>query len=612
MGLRVTAAQAHHLAHRAVDLDHRARGRCPATWCRPSTFWVTSSVEHDRVRSSVDQRPVPGVGPRRPGRRLEALAPGPASDVGVGEVGVRGWPASRRSGSLVHTPFGPRKSGMPESVEMPAPVRTTTRPCPPDQRSRPRPASRDRRPRRRRCPGRTAPAAAGSPLWHRPARGSLARRGPRLAAAAPIAQFRPACGRPRSSPTSGRGCRPWPSASWSRPAPTTRCGPGWWPPPPSCPWACCRRSGVPWPTDFDRRRWLIVITTVAETGFAALLAVLAATGRDEPAAMVARGLRRRGAPSSLGFPVVPGHAARPRRARDDLLAAVSLSSAQFNLGRVIGPALAGRGPGGELCSVGLRHQRRVVRRGRRGAAAWCACPARAGGTGEGIVGRIADGARVALAEPGCRSAIVLIAVVALIGSPFIGLVPAVAIEGLHCRTTGRVGTAVLVTGQGIGAVIGALVLPGWRAARPAPPARRGAVRPPGACCAPTRGPVGVDRGGGPRRGGGRVHRRALGAQHGGAAARTPGRPGPGPESLHDGPRDHLPDRGGPPGGGGRQHRDPPGHGRGGPPPPRRGGSGGPGPPGRGLGALGDPVPTPPDIGDEPGPPGIVPGEAPSV
>jgi predicted DNA-binding protein (MmcQ/YjbR family) len=31
------------------------------------------------------------------------------------------------SGSFVHTPCGPRKSGIPESVEIPAPVRTTTR-----------------------------------------------------------------------------------------------------------------------------------------------------------------------------------------------------------------------------------------------------------------------------------------------------------------------------------------------------------------------------------------------------------------------------------------------------------------------------------------------------
>src|SRR5262249_1252602 len=30
------------------------------------------------------------------------------------------------SGSRVHTPCGPRKSGIPDSVEMPAPVKTTT------------------------------------------------------------------------------------------------------------------------------------------------------------------------------------------------------------------------------------------------------------------------------------------------------------------------------------------------------------------------------------------------------------------------------------------------------------------------------------------------------
>src|SRR5262245_50826601 len=34
------------------------------------------------------------------------------------------------SGFLVHSPWGPRKSGMPESVEIPAPVSTTTRCAP--------------------------------------------------------------------------------------------------------------------------------------------------------------------------------------------------------------------------------------------------------------------------------------------------------------------------------------------------------------------------------------------------------------------------------------------------------------------------------------------------
>src|SRR5829696_8366094 len=34
------------------------------------------------------------------------------------------------AGFFVHTPFGPRKSGMPESVEMPAPVSTVIRSAP--------------------------------------------------------------------------------------------------------------------------------------------------------------------------------------------------------------------------------------------------------------------------------------------------------------------------------------------------------------------------------------------------------------------------------------------------------------------------------------------------
>jgi MFS family permease len=75
------------------------------------------------------------------------------------------------------------------------------------------------------------------------------------------------------------------------------------------------------------------------------------------------------------------------------------------------------------------------------------------------VARIVDGARAALAEPGCRSAIGLIAVVALLASPFIALVPAMAGVIQRHGVSVRVATAVLVTAQGIGAVAGALLLP---------------------------------------------------------------------------------------------------------------------------------------------------------
>ena len=77
----------------------------------------------------------------------------------------------------------------------------------------------------------------------------------------------------------------------------------------------------------------------------------------------------------------------------------------------------------------------------------------------GITARIVVGARIAFAEPGCRAAIVLIAVVALLASPFIALVPAMAGVVHRQGLTVPVATALLVTAQGVGAVAGALLLP---------------------------------------------------------------------------------------------------------------------------------------------------------
>jgi MFS family permease len=159
--------------------------------------------------------------------------------------------------------------------------------------------------------------------------------------------------------------------------------------------------------------------------------------------------------AAVGFPtyqaMLPDLVPRP-----DLLAAVSLSSAQFNLGRVIGPALAGvvlvAGSDAWAFAVNAASFGAVVV-----ALLFVRLPAPKAPRPpvEPIVRRIVAGARVAAGEPGCRSAIILIAVVALVGSPFIGLVPAVAIDGLH---HGAAATSALVTGQGIGAVAGALAL----------------------------------------------------------------------------------------------------------------------------------------------------------
>ena len=88
----------------------------------------------------------------------------------------------------------------------------------------------------------------------------------------------------------------------------------------------------------DRRR-ILLLTTLGEVVFAVLLAVLAATGSVTPVnlAVVALG---GGCMAAFGFPAY--QAILPDLVpKDDLLGAISLSSAQWNLGRVVGPALAG-------------------------------------------------------------------------------------------------------------------------------------------------------------------------------------------------------------------------------------------------------------------------------
>jgi len=145
---------------------------------------------------------------------------------------------------------------------------------------------------------------------------------------------------------------------------------------------------------------------------------------------------------------------------EDLLGAVSLSSAQFNLGRVIGPALAGLVLltqnyalvfGINALSFGAVVVALVLVR--------LPPPVPHAGT-LSMAGRIIEGARAARAEPGCRSAIGCIAVVALLASPFIALVTVMAKVVEPAGWKLGLTTAVLITAQGVGAVIGALALPG--------------------------------------------------------------------------------------------------------------------------------------------------------
>jgi MFS family permease len=139
---------------------------------------------------------------------------------------------------------------------------------------------------------------------------------------------------------------------------------------------------------------------------------------------------------------------------EDLLGAVSLQSAQWNLGRVVGPAVAGVviAAGGVAWAFGLNTasfgavllalaliRLPPLRRAQR----------RSGG----VWATIADGVRAARRDDGIRVALLLLLATTFLVSPFIGLVPAVAIKVFH---RGAPGTAALVTAQGVGAVLSAL------------------------------------------------------------------------------------------------------------------------------------------------------------
>ena len=65
------------------------------------------------------QRAVTLVRLRLPGGRLEPVAPGAPPHLGLGDVVRAASPSSPRPGSWSTRPCGPRKSGMPDSVEMP-------------------------------------------------------------------------------------------------------------------------------------------------------------------------------------------------------------------------------------------------------------------------------------------------------------------------------------------------------------------------------------------------------------------------------------------------------------------------------------------------------------
>ncbi len=205
------------------------------------------------------------------------------------------------------------------------------------------------------------------------------------------------------------------------------------------------------------RRAALVTGNLAAGVVALVIAVLVADGKDGPGVLTLL-VTAQGCVSALIGPfqqaILPDLVPRP-----EFLAAVALNSAQWNLGRVIGPALAG------VTVAAFGYPVAFIANAVSFLAVVVAlmfirlAPPPGNDEHVGLIVSLRLGVRAAWAEPGCRAAIGIIAVVGLLASPFIALVPAMAHRLSHggARAIASA-TGLLTTAQGVGAVVGALAV----------------------------------------------------------------------------------------------------------------------------------------------------------
>lgn len=146
--------------------------------------------------------------------------------------------------------------------------------------------------------------------------------------------------------------------------------------------------------------------------------------------------------------------------RKDLMNAIALNSAQFNMSRAIGPTLAGLALG-TVGVAGCYYLNSVSFFALIVALLVLKLPLRRREAGPGVLGAVLDGLRFLNRY---RVIIILLSVVSFIslfGLPFIVLMPVFARDLLHLDASGL---GYLMAGSGLGAVISALVLAARRSA----------------------------------------------------------------------------------------------------------------------------------------------------
>ncbi len=217
--------------------------------------------------------------------------------------------------------------------------------------------------------------------------------------------------------------------------------------------------------DRSEKRHLLLTTQGVFMVVSAALAALTLTGRIEVWHVLALSVIS-GIAGALDMParqsLIPHLVAR-----DDLMNAIALNSAGFNGSRILGPAVAGLiiqqlgGQSGAGWSFALNT---VSYLAVIGALATLRVDSRpANGERQPVLSEVREGVAFAWQHPALRLLLVLLAVVGIFGLSFHVLLPVFARDVLRVSAGGY---GMLLTANGIGATLGALVLATARPARP--------------------------------------------------------------------------------------------------------------------------------------------------
>jgi len=211
------------------------------------------------------------------------------------------------------------------------------------------------------------------------------------------------------------------------------------------PTAVLSPVGGAWADRFDRRR-IMICTNVASATIAAGVAALVASGHATPGRLAAFSFLG-GCAGAIGFPAF--QATLPDLVpADEMVAAIGLSSTQWNLGRIIGPTAAAvaislGGIATALWINAASYLAVVV------AVLLARIPVRVG-VRRSVWQAVHDGVGFARTTPAVRAMIPIMACTVFIAAPFIGFIAQMATNVLG---SAQGGTSLLVTAQGVGAVV---------------------------------------------------------------------------------------------------------------------------------------------------------------